>query len=278
MRLLRLSVEQMMLKYHRRILWRIPAIFSMAVFSISCSICAKHGIPLTSSKILDSVQTYVDSTNSKTVVLVPMLHIAKASDYDRIADYLDTLKSQGFVTFCEGLLVTDKYSDSLSIPLCRDLKMIYSPNDSMRLDTLQRKMRKILGHNLVSKYDGMASRRGMVVQTRSALNLNGDRDYWVDVTYADAIKEFEVRFGEIVLSEYDYECPLDSDDYKGKKDKRFSCLRENKNKCNEKLGKCVVGSGFDKIAVVFGYAHMHYLKLHVLLSNGYELTTNSYKK
>jgi len=250
-------------------------IFIMAGASISCSILAKHGIPLSSSQILDSIQTYVDSTNTKTVVLIPMYHIAKSSVYDDLADYLETLKFQGYVTFCEGLLPTDKYSDSLSIPLYKDLHTLYSPDNPLKLDTLKRKMRKMLGHELGSIHDETASQHGMVVQTQSSLKqLTSDMDYWVDVTYADMIQEFEERFGEIELSQYDYDCPLESNEYKRKEDRRFTDLRVGSNKCNVKLGRWVLDPRFNKIAVVFGYSHISYLRWFVLKSNGYTLISN----
>lgn len=253
---------------------KMLAIFIIAASSMSCSMFAKHGIPLTSSQIFESVQSFIDSTGTRTVVLFPMWHVAKSSEYARIADYLDTLKAHGYVTFCEGVLATDKYSDSLSISSVSELRAICSPNDSVRLDTLRRKMRKILGQNLGSMHDEMAFRHGMVVQTIDMLRLTGDRDYWVDMTYADVIQEFEEKFGEIVLSQYDYECPLDSQEYKGKMDGRFSYLRSGHNKCNDKLARWILDSSFDKIAVVYGYAHIHYLQWSVLQKNGYKPVTN----
>jgi len=254
-------------------------IIIMAGTSISCSMLAKHGIPLSPSQIMDSIQTYVDSTNTKTVILVPMYHIAKSSMYDDLADYLDTLKFQGYVTFLEGVLPTDKFSDSLSIPLYRDLHVLYSPDDSLKLDTLKRKMRKMFGHELGSIHDNPASQHDMIVQTQSSLKrLTSDRDYWVDLTYADMIQEFEEQYGEIVLSQYDYDCPLDSNKYKGKEDKRFSDLRVGSSRCNVKLGRWVLNPRFDKIAVVFGYGHISYLRWFVLKSNGYTLIPNPYLK
>ena len=98
----------------------------------------------------------------------------------------------------------------------------------------------------------------------------------VDGTYADMIKEFEMYFGEIELSPYDFECPLGSDKYKGKEDKRWK-LRANANTyCNVRLVRCILESGFEKIAVVYGYSHIHRLYWFVLPKNGYIPVENPY--
>lgn len=250
--------------------------FLMVASAVGCASAARHGMPLSSAMLYGSIKTFVDSSGARTVVLVPMRHVGKPAHYQKVGDYLDTLKSHGYVTFCEGLLPSDKSTDTLDIPLCRDIRDLYYPVDSMKMDTLSRKLRKILGVDPAYLYDNIAARWHSVKQDESFLHLYGDRDYWVDGTYADMIKEFEMYFGEIELSPYDFECPLGSDKYKGKEDKRWK-LRANANTyCNVRLVRCILESGFEKIAVVYGYSHIHRLYWFALPNNGYIPVENPY--
>lgn len=256
----------------------INALTLLIVFvsTVCCSSAARFGVPLTSAKLYDCIKSFVDSTGTRTIVLVPVTHTAKSSHYQKINDYLNTLRAHGYVTFSEGVMRSDKFTDTLDLPLVRDVYDVFCPIDLSRLDTLSRKIRKIMGVNLAHKYDKRAS-RWRRDKDSEALDVFGDKDYWVDETYADLIDEFEKRFGEIELSKYDLECPLDSNEYKGKEDERWVSCRRNKNGyCNTKLARCILESGFDKIAVVYGYSHIHTLYWFVLPDNGYKLVDNPY--
>lgn len=205
-----------------------------------------------------------------------MRHVGKPAHFKKINDYLDTLKSHGYVTFGEGCMPSDKFTDTLDIPLYRDVYDLYSPVDSMKLDTLYRKMRKILGVSLRFRTENIASKLHRVTQN-SLLQPSGDQDYWVDVTYADFIKEFETMYGEIELSPYDFEYPLELNKYKGKEDPSWKSIRANKNAyCNVRIARCIFESSFDKIAVVYGYSHIHRLYWFVLPEKGYKLVDNPY--
>ena len=250
----------------------------VAASTICCSSATRFGVPLNSAKLYDCIKTLVDSTENRTVVLIPLMHTAKSAHYQKINDYLDTLRSHGYVTFSEGVMPSDKSTDTLELSLVRDVYDVFTPTDSMRLDTLSRKIRKILGVNLAHKYDETASRWSRVKDSES-LNVFGGQDYWVDETYADIISEFETRFGEIILSNYDFECPLDSEKYRGKEDPRWKSVRAHlHNYCNERIARCVLESDFDKIAVVYGYNHIHSLYWFVLPNKGYTETENPYYK
>lgn len=247
-----------------------------AASAVSCASAARHGMPLSSAYLYDSIKTFVDSSETKTVVLIPMFHVAKPAHYKKINDYLDTLKSHGYVTFGEGCMPSDRFTDTLDIPLYRDVGDLYSPVDSMKLDTLYRKMRKIMGHDIDSQHDRIASRWNRTTQV-SVMQMYGDRDYWVDETYADLIKDFETRYGEIELSSYDFECSIDSEKYKGKEDKRWVSVRSNNDSyCSIRIARCIFESSFDKIAVVYGYSHTHRLYWFVLPEKGYKLVDNPY--
>lgn len=260
----------------KRQLLKVFSIMLTALSILCCSSAARYGVLLTSGMMYDCIKTFSDSLGTRTVVLIPMNHVARTSDYKKIENYLDTLRAHGYVTFNEGLLPSSQLTDTLDIPLYREAEELYSPVDSMKLDTLRRKLRKIAGVYPALKLDEIAARKNKVKQPSSLLEF-ADQDYWVDETYADIIKDFEITFGEIELSQYDFECPLDSDNYKGKMDKRWQSVRSSKNAyCNVRLARCIFDTDFDKIAVMFGYSHIHKLYWFVLPDNGYVLTDNPY--
>lgn len=253
-------------------------LIALGAVAASCASMNKHGHPLTSSQMYKSITAFTDSTGTRTVVLVPMIHIAKPKYYKQISDYLDTLRAHEYVTFCEGVMPSDVFTDTMSISLSRDIYKLYHPVDSMKVDTLLRKMRKIMGFDLDVKYERLAVKLRGVYQPE-ALPLKGDRDYWVDETYADFIREFETRYGEIELSQYDFECPLDSRKYHGKKDRRWEYIRISTNcYCQKRLEKCVLESNFDKVAVVYGASHIHRLYWFALFCkrSGYKKIDNPY--
>lgn len=80
----------------------------------------------------------VDSTGTKTVILIPMIHIGAAKDYDKIGIYLDGLRSRGFTVFYEGV----------NCPKASEV--------TPETDTIIRKARRIVGIDITGGYDKIA--------------------------------------------------------------------------------------------------------------------------
>lgn len=214
---------------------------------------------LTLSKSLEMV----DSTRGRHIMIVPMVHIGSAEDYEKIAYFLDGLKANGYVTFTEGI----------TWPL--------SLTDSAAIDTLMRKYRRALGYS-VNPYlsDRSSKHNGWAVQDYELMHLNTDRDIDTDIPVDEFVRQYELKYGPIVLDDYDFYCPLyGNDQYKRKREKGFN-QKFNSIVCdyrNTVLWNHIVNDGYDKIAIVYGGAHTRMLKYN-LQKEGFQMKHSRRKK
>lgn len=222
-----------------------------------------------------------DHTTGKEVVLVPMRHLSTADSYAKVREYIDILKADGYVTFCEGVMRVPYHLDTV-----REISMseLYKFSDTVtltdaelqRLDTIIRKDRRIMG-SYIGK-DGYADpdnkslpernkKQKYVSQTLELLGLTTDKDIWIDYSIYDMIGLYEKRYGEIELSEYDFATglmeryePVDG------KPSTNGMLRLVLYPRNEYVVRRIVDSQQQRIAVIYGSGHMpgikYYLKRH----------------
>ena len=214
------------------------------------------GFATKTKKTLAKTIELIDSTETRSVVIVPMIHIGAEKDYEKIGVFLDGLKSRGYYVYHEGIRPPE---DSL---------------DSCYLDTLLRKFRKMVGSDILYDYPDMASKRkGWVCQTESSIVSDSDHDLCIDITMDQLLKKYEETHGTIVLDDYDRQCPLGSGDYKsgpgmkgyhwimgGRLSPRDSLLKEH-----------VLNDGYEKIAVVYGSFHSRILKNDLIFLHGYKI-------
>ncbi len=241
---------------------KILLLLSIAIIS-SCSVFFGKGVALKTSKTLSNVLEFRDSTGGKTVVLLPMCHYGKMEDYQKIRSFLDGLKESGYVTFVEGFLRTDRVFDpdeTYTMRYMLDPESKIGVLDSLVADTLSRKLRRLLGLNLNAYYSDKTKRKGFVRQDHEILGLDTDRDIWVDMTSRQLFDKYEER-GQIRLTEYDFQCDLNSPDYNLRKSSKtyhslFALLYIRDNYLLERILK----SDYDKIAVVYGSMHIRDLK------------------
>ena len=80
----------------------------------------------------------VNHTEEREVILIPMMHTGRPAYYQKVKNYLDTLRHRGYVVYYEGLGTVDP-------------RML---PDSLRpkYDTIQRKFRRVTGMHLTG-YD-----------------------------------------------------------------------------------------------------------------------------
>lgn len=244
--------------------------------TVSCStileIAAGDAFTTTTRRTLKKTLELVDSTGEKSVILVPMIHIGKAKDYDRIKQYLNELKAKGYVTFFEGIVYTSASLErSYPVPvtyftvLSDSVKLV---DDSEIIDTLSRKVRRGYGADPLTLINSHA-KHGKISQSRSVLGLTTSNDYWTDMSIADLVRQHESRYSKIELSPYDWAVPLDDPKYNSRKAGgriyRFvNTIRD------EHLLSLILSSDFDKIAVVYGAAHTNQVKFHLICDHHFK--------
>lgn len=243
---------------------------------LSCStileLAAGDAFTTTTRRTLKKTLELVDSTGKRSVVLVPMVHVGKAKDYERIRQYLNKLKANGYVTFFEGLVYTSASLErSYPVPVTYFTvwsDSVKSVDNSEILDTLSRKVRRGYGSDPFTLINSHA-KYGKISQSRSILGLTTSNDYWTDMSMADLVWQHENRYSKIVLSEYDWNVPLDDPKYNSRKAGgriyRFvNTIRD------EHLLSLILSSDFDKIAVVYGAAHTNQVKFHLIYDHHFK--------
>ncbi|MEE1899299.1 hypothetical protein V1389_13190 [Flavobacterium rakeshii] len=186
------------------------------------------------------------TNNDKTIVYFPIRHVGTKNFYNNIQFKVDSLASKGFVFFIEGIK-TD--STKLSI---------------QRIDTLELKLRKIVGGNvniyvdtINSTYMGypFKNNKGLINQPKySKLGISKTNSEHSDVSLDLLIDEYENKFGTIVLNECDYNTSPNT---------VYQCITvpENNKKYivldfrDIKLAKYITDSPHKKIAVIYGSNH-----------------------
>lgn len=207
----------------------------------------KHTLPNTVEML--------DSSETKSIVLVPSVHVGSKEDYEKIAFFLDGLKSNGYVIFHEGMYLPGNV-------------------DSLLQDTLVRKYRKMVGCNpsqmfakKIIKHEGWISQSDVML--KEVMHVSTDKDICTDISLKEFIDCFENIYGPIILDDYDMTCPLKSREYKSRLPNASYAMNQAMLKLrDERLLDHVLNDGFDKIAVLYGSCHTCRLKFE-LLSRGF---------
>lgn len=254
---------------------RNAAVISLLSGLASCSIFTA-GTKQRAEHPLRDVQKMIDPKTGKEVVFVWMQHLSTEEGYAQIRNYLDGLKAEGYVTFCEAVMPVPFHIDTVGEVTMRQLTetdYTFSPDDSLRLDTLRRKCRRMLGfmigergyadpgnESLKTKDKG----KGYVPQSEERLGLTTDRDIWADYSLQDIVEVCENKYGEIPLTAYDWQTGLYK---KYTPEQRSPQQMRSYFKIfarNDYLVKRVAESPHPKIAVVYGSGHsfgvIYYLK------------------
>lgn len=232
---------------------------SIAAFCLALNSCISI---LSINKGEKGAKVWVNEEEGRTFVYVPMIHVQKPGFFARTKEYLDHLKSEGFVVFYE-----------LSID-----------RDTLDIDQLlinYRKFRKISGYRFFSTEGSSVSRPlrngKYVLQTRELLGLTTDRDIWADLYTETVIELYENEYGEIELDDYDYDTPL-RDKYKSTAtpNQRYAFNRKYRD---EHLSEMLMESEYPDIAVVYGSAHYYSAFAHVAHKLGFtELSRREVRK
>lgn len=209
-----------------------------------------------------------------------MAHLNTLKYYDRLRRYLSDMKQQGYVTFNECVMTTDRCSDTTQYLNYADAVTLYSlcnATDSLKVRKLRLKQRRIIGYAPMlgndslrrnNKSIGRALRDSKYFgQTAEKIGINTSADYWVDLTLADLVARFEADNGEIVLTDYDYDTPLLSEYRNACADRREKDLYMRSYR-DRHIMRMVIEAPFPKIITLYGSIHQHGIS-YILQQNGF---------
>jgi len=217
---------------------KLLLIVLLAIFSTSCS---RIYLGLVSSKKVIT-ETFYNEELDKTLVCFPMVHLNKPEFYEDVRKKLTNLREEGYVVYYEGI----KF-DSLQMA-------------KPKIDSLKRKMRKLLGFNFTNYKDStnksfpkFFKNKKYALQTRESIGIN-ENDINVDFSVSEIITNYETNHGKIILTECDLETPLND---------KYECdvlpkVYENEvivYARNDKIFQAVKNSRHQKIALVYGKMH-----------------------
>ncbi len=208
---------------HPFVLGLILSIFLVA----SCSVY-KEDFPQKAQ-----VMTFSDGT--KTIKYIPMSHVAHPDFFEDVKSIIQKYKSEGYIHYYEFARSEDVSDEEF------------------------RKVRKFLGfmpsnEGYMNRFQGIIKDKGLTVQqTKELLDIENGRDYNIDLSYSDIVREYEKRYGVIELDGDDYQTPLHMPIKNTLPSKKFNkVILEHRNKL---LAKKIEGTHFDYILVTYGYQH-----------------------
>ena len=201
---------------------------------------------------------------SKTVVFIPMAHLANPDFYNSVKNLVKKKKEEGFIVYYE-LTRMNEIDDTSKQKLLKKSYIKYYRGhdhiDSISQMIYKKKMAKFLGFfpdsNVYRRLiPDKGFFKGMISQPNyKQLGLD-DFDKHADVRINKLIDKYEELFGEIMLEEKDFNISLNSTypkSYRLPKDKVRKILFDYRN---EYLARFIQNSPDKKILVIFGLAHM----------------------
>lgn len=91
------------------------------------------------------IEQYENKTNGHKVLFLPMTHLASKDYFAKVKDYIEKKKDEGYIVFDEGI----NYSRSTANIKDIECDSIREITYHSRLDTLERKYRKVCGYALL---------------------------------------------------------------------------------------------------------------------------------
>lgn len=210
-----------------------------------------YAVFLPGRTVVDKATLMVNPTEEREVILIPMMHTGRPAYYQKVKNYLDTLRHKGYIVYYEGIGTVN----SQMLP------------DSLRpkYDTIQRKFRRVTGMHLTGydRKDNLSlpfkTKGNQVTETPKVKGITKE-DIHADLFIAELIKRYEAAKGEIVLTEYDFQTGL-LEKYKLSRQEKeqyssFFMLQELRNEYVIELFRTY---RHPKVAIVYGAGHFWFL-------------------
>lgn len=194
--------------------------------------------------------------NERKLFGIPMLHVNKPEFYENVKQTVDSLRNEGYVVFYEGI----------------DLEL----ETKEETDLYMKKFRSITHETLMNYYDENNEVNqsfqidNYTYQKEADYGLDVTKDVHCDMNIKELVLKYEEKFGVINLTDCDWKTPLG---------KKYTCSKKNRKGYdymistlrNEHLFQQIENSKADKIAVIYGKAHIDVLHL-MLKRTGWKYT------
>jgi hypothetical protein len=200
----------------------------------------------------------------KTVLFIPMIHIANPDFYNSVRKIIESKKAEGFIVYYEGTKMK-AVDDTIKKQLLDKpyVKYYHGPQhiDSICQVVYRKKINKFIGfipdstsRQLYIPKKGFFS--GMVVQPTPKVLGTDHNDRNVDVGDNEMVDTYEKWFGEIMLEEADFTIMPGSSYPKSLRLPKDNVKSILINYRDEYLAQRIQASTDKKILVLFGMAHM----------------------
>lgn len=212
-------------------------ILILLLLTISCTKMAM----MSDVRFYDKARIQYISDGDKTVAYIPMMHMNKPEFYESVKLSVDSLRDAGYTVLYEGIDIAHSI-------------------DSLVMDTLNRKVRRVIGMHM-SDYndtDNVAMKKfqlkGLIPQSNENTGIVTATDIRADLPLDTLVQIYEQNRGMIALTNCDFTTPLNSK-YKcaqlGNEDAVFLVLTIR----DQLVAKRILFEETGKIAVVYGALH-----------------------
>lgn len=215
--------------------------FTYSIFCNAQGVLTKFGINQANKSF--AISYY--KNNERELAVVPMLHINRPEFYKITKSKIDSLRNNGYKVFYESI-------ES-------------NINDSIQLDIIMRKFRRITGFALLDYMDTkneefkFLQNQKFVSQNEVDYGVDYDIDYRADLNLEDLIYHYENKYGDIILNDCDYSTQFG---------KKYRCSNVESNNVYYILNTLrdshvlneIKQSDFKKIVLVYG--RIHIMDLH----------------
>lgn len=227
----------------------IIIILTISLFSLtSCvSMVLKH------IGVFDEEPTLTTlKSDDKTIIFIDMHHVGKKAFYDNVGKKIDSLTQLGFMIFYENAVPKNK--------------------DFQSQDTINRKMRKLVGFDISQPYYDTINKKfmGMLKYNGKEKLMNQPKELKTFSNYKNAVnvdipmdillKKFEAKHSKIELTQCDFKTDFKQEYQCEKMDKKIE-KAFNKDfiilERNMFLAKSILDSKSNNIVVVYGKMHLN---------------------
>lgn len=240
----------------KKIYFRWVLLLSVMAFTTSCS----EMIFRTMFHKSYVERRFVMQKENKEIIYIPMVHLGSEAFYTEVKDFITRKRNEGYTIYHEGVTLPEGISEE-------------------EIEVLDRKQRKIVGFHLTEYNDGNNKTLPKWVKKYTAqTNENTGvlpTDKVADLDQKSLIKQFEEKYGTIILTDCDLNTPLTSE-YKCSKEHPQSRYYTHTLR-DYHLLKTLINAPENKIILLYGSLHQRYLGEN-LENNGYKLTFGTYKK
>lgn len=230
--------------------------FIALCFILSATSCGRMIFNIIHPNKMKAYEYYNEDTEA-SIVAFSMVHIHEPEYYKNIKDSVLSLKAKGYKVYYEGVTLNDN-------------------TDSLTVDTLVRKFRKVLGFQMFSEKGYLDpdnksipkyfKKKKFVMQRLENVGIDTITDIHADMSLNQLFTTYEKEYGEIELENCDFETPFIEEYDCETTGSSFDFLQSIRD---DHLAEMIENSEHKKIIIMYGAAHHKFL-YPSLIKQGYE--------